>query len=319
MLQFAFATPHAPVCFWGPEMWPALHRAQVGDLPQPRQVEEEKPLFPEYEKRIRSAFAYIKRRVAEYSPDTMIMIGDDQGEVFGKYFLPSLAIYTGKTVNGSRNTGLLKMPPEENRVTLGVNTELAEYLYHGLTKMDFDMTKLEELLPPLPGEGPLRRMGLSHAFARPSVEIMPNLDLPVVPIFLNCYYPPTPSASRCYAFGRALGELLGRRKEKTCIFASGGLSHDVLGPRAGWIDEPLDRWFLERLERGEGEALKNVFTFDGAQLRAGTGELRNWIVIAGAVGSIRATVLDYIPHYHGVTGLGFAFWELGGDGVRRTS
>ena len=94
-----------------------------------------------------------------------------------------------------------------------------------------------------------------------------------------------------------------------CLYASGGLSHDVLGPRAGWVDEPLDRWCLEKLENGEGDALKNVFAFDSASLRAGTGELRNWIVIAGAIGSSRARIIDYIPHYHGATGLGFAFWE----------
>jgi aromatic ring-opening dioxygenase LigB subunit len=309
MLEFALATPHAPVCFWGPELWPALHKSQVRDLPQPPQVEEEKPRFKEYEKRMKEAFSTIKKKVAEYDPDVMIMIGDDQGELFGKYLLPSLAIYTGPTVSGSRNTGLLKMSPKENRVTLKVDQDLSNHLYHGLTGMDFDLTKIEELLPPQPGEGRLREMGLSHAFARPSVEIMPSLDLPVVLIFLNCYYPPMPSAARCYRFGQALAKLLEERKEKACIFASGGLSHDVWGPRAGWIDEPLDRWFLEKLERGQGRDLVTLFTSDGAQLRAGTGELRNWIVVAGAVGASRAKVLDYIPLYHGVTGLGFAFWE----------
>jgi hypothetical protein len=41
---------------------------------------------------------------------------------------------------------------------------------------------------------------------------------------------------------------------------STGRAHgDGGGPRAGWVDEPLDRWLLERLERNDGEALKHLF------------------------------------------------------------
>ena len=92
------------------------------------------------------------------------------------------------------------------------------------------------------------------------------------------------------------------------ILGSGGLSHDPRGPRAGWVDEPLDRWVLERLERGEGEALQHLFTFDSDTLRGGTGEIRSWIVVAGAFPAAGATVVDYLPARHAVTGLGFAYW-----------
>ena len=90
--------------------------------------------------------------------------------------------------------------------------------------------------------------------------------------------------------------------------ASGGLSHDPRGPRAGWIDTPLDRWVLEQLRLGNGEALCQLFEFDSDTLRSGTGEIRSWIVVAGAGSATPATIVDYIPAHHAVTGLGFAYW-----------
>lgn len=92
------------------------------------------------------------------------------------------------------------------------------------------------------------------------------------------------------------------------IYGSGGLSHDPIGPRAGWVDEPLDRWVIERIERGEGRKLGNLFSFDSDTLRGGTGEIRSWIVAAGAFDGVKGTMVDYIPARHAVTGLGFAYW-----------
>ncbi len=69
----------------------------------------------------------------------------------------------------------------------------------------------------------------------------------------------------------------------------------------------MDRWFLERLERNDGEALKHLFTFDSDTMRGGTGEIRAWITVAGAMRR-RATVLDYMSANHAKCGLGFAYW-----------
>ena len=92
------------------------------------------------------------------------------------------------------------------------------------------------------------------------------------------------------------------------MLGSGGLSHCPMGPRAGWVDEPLDRWVLERLAQGEGARLQELFTFDSDTLRSGTGEIRSWITVAGAFAGAR-DVVDYLPARHAVTGLGFAYWR----------
>jgi protocatechuate 4,5-dioxygenase beta chain len=109
--------------------------------------------------------------------------------------------------------------------------------------------------------------------------------------------------------GRAIERFFAKRSERVAIYASGGLSHCPVGPRAGWVDEPLDRWVLNRIETGNGEELSNLFLFDSDTLRSGTGEIRSWITVAGAFHGLAGKVVDYIPSVHAVTGLGFAMWK----------
>jgi protocatechuate 4,5-dioxygenase beta chain len=152
--------------------------------------------------------------------------------------------------------------------------------------------------------------GLGHAFTRIGrVMGLPENGIPAIILFMNAYHPPLPSAPRCYSLGRALRDVFASRPERVAIYGSGGLSHCPRGPRAGWVDEPLDRWVLERLERGEGAQLQNMFAFDSDTLRAGTGEIRSWITVAGAYDGVKAKVVDYLPARTAVTGLGFAYWK----------
>jgi nitrite reductase/ring-hydroxylating ferredoxin subunit len=74
---------------------------------------------------------------------------------------------------------------------------------------------------------------------------------------------------------------------------------------------------LGRLARGDGEQLTKLFTFESDTLHSGTGEIRCWIVAAGAMGATPATIVDYLPAYHSVTGLGFAYWAADSRRVSR--
>ena len=56
----------------------------------------------------------------------------------------------------------------------------------------------------------------------------------------------------------------------------------------------------------------DLFEFDSATLRGGTGEIRSWIVVAAACREGQATIVDYIPAHHAVTGLGFGYFSLPG-------
>jgi hypothetical protein len=116
-----------------------------------------------------------------------------------------------------------------------------------------------------------------------------------------------PSGQRCWEIGLALADIFKDRPERIAIYASGGLSHDPFGPRAGWVDEPLDRWILERIAGNRGDELTRLFSFDSDTLRGGTGEVRAWIAAAGAC-RWQAKVVDYMPIHHAKAGIGFAYW-----------
>jgi len=109
--------------------------------------------------------------------------------------------------------------------------------------------------------------------------------------------------------GRALADICRKRDQKIAIFASGGLSHDPRGPRAGWVDEPLDRSVLEALADGEPDRLSTLYTFDSDTFHGGTGEIRNWLAVGGAMGDRKATIVDYMVIHHVITGVGFAYWS----------
>jgi protocatechuate 4,5-dioxygenase beta chain len=97
--------------------------------------------------------------------------------------------------------------------------------------------------------------------------------------------------------------------------ASGGLSHDIGNYRAGWIDEPLDRWVLDHLARRKGRDLQGMFDLESDALRGGAAHVRMWTAVAGACESLgaRAEILDYIPACMAATGLGFATWAIPGS------
>ncbi|HZQ37678.1 MAG TPA: hypothetical protein VFD32_17225, partial [Dehalococcoidia bacterium] len=112
---------------------------------------------------------------------------------------------------------------------------------------------------------------------------------------------------RCAQLGEAIRDVLAERPERVAIYASGGLSHYPGEFNVGWIDRSLDKWILERLERGDIEALKHLFTFDSDNMRAGTGEVRAWISVAAAMAR-PAHVVEYVPAHCTVTGCGFVYW-----------
>lgn len=306
MLGLGLAVSHAPSMFRGVAHWPLIHRVLTAGVPQPREIENETAaVLQSYIDRINLGFEALNKQLEAFKPDVLLVVGDDQGEVFTEANMPAFCLFTCAEVHGSLNIGLIGEPEEENHVTLGCHSELALHLLNRLNGEGFDISESKELKP----LGRPKR-GLGHAFTRPVAKVTPQLNVPVIPLHVNCYFPPMPSARKCYELGRSIADAVKDRPEKIAIMASGGLSHDPRGPRAGWIDTPLDRWVLEQLRTGNSEALCHLFEFDSDTLRSGTGEIRSWIVVAGACADARATIVDYIPAHHAVTGLGFAYWLL---------
>jgi protocatechuate 4,5-dioxygenase beta chain len=303
MIGLGLASSHAPAMFRPQEVWDAIYAFRPKDVTQPKAAELETPAVIEgYIERIDRGFAVLRDALAAYRPDALIMIGDDQGDLFTPDAMPAFCVYRGEELWGSTAISYLDEPVAGSLIHLRGHAPLANAILKGLMKRGFDPAYMSKVQ----GVGRPER-GMSHMVVYPAPKLMPALDVPVIPIFINEYYPPMPTGQRCWDLGVALAEILADRPERIAIYASGGLSHDPGGPRAGWIDEPLDRWILERLERGEAHELANLFKFDSDTLRGGTGEVRAWITVAAAMNR-PATVVDYIKAHHAKAGLGFAYW-----------
>ncbi len=307
MLGLGLASSHAPGMFCPLEIWPRVYAAipESTKESQPAAAKlETRERLETYLARINKAFDILRRQLESYRPDALIMIGDHHIDLFNESNMPTLAIFTGDHVWGSSKPFYMDDPPEASRIEIPVHGELAGFVLKGLIKRGFEPSNIGAMQPL--GD-PAR--GVSHMIVLPAPKLMPSLELPIIPIFLNANFPPLPTARRCWELGLALREILSHRPERVAIYASGGLSHDPFGPRAGWIDEPLDRWVLERIESERAEELTHLFTHDSDTVRGGTAEIRAWIAVAAAC-SRPAKVVDYIPVHHIKVGLGFAYWPL---------
>jgi len=300
------ASSHAPSMFVAPERWPAIHRGLTGSVPQPPEFAAETPdVVTEHARRVKEGFATLRAQLEAAKPDALVIIGDDQNELFSKALLPSFAMFVGDEAEGTYSVSWIGEKPQDNWLKLRCNAAVARIALEGLIALGFDLAFAEKLVPQARPE-----IGLGHAFSRIGRVMQVNESgIPIVPIFTNAYHPPLPTAARCYALGQALRAIFADRPERIAIYGSGGLSHDPRGPRAGWVDEALDRWVLEQLAQADGAELCTLFRTDSPNLRGGTGEIRNWIAVAGAYNGTKATIVDYIPSRHAVTGLGFAYWN----------
>jgi hypothetical protein len=305
-LVLGLASSHAPSMFVQAQHWPTVHRGLAGTVPQPPELALETPeVIADHAERVAKGFAALRTELEAANPDAVLIIGDDQNELFSNALFPSFAIFIGDSAEGTYGISWIGEKPKDKWLKLLCNSAVAKIALEGLIARGFDFGFAEKLVPLARPE-----IGLGHAFMRIGhVMDLIQSAIPIVPIFTNAYHPPLPSAARCFALGEALRDIFAKRPERVALYGSGGLSHDPRGPRAGWVDEPLDRWVLDRIERGEGAQLQALFKADSAALRGGTGEIRNWITIAGAYDGVRATVVDYIPSRHAVTGLGFALWR----------
>jgi Catalytic LigB subunit of aromatic ring-opening dioxygenase len=255
------------------------------------------------------AIDHLAQTLARAKPDVCIILGDDQKEAFNDDNMPSLGIYYGESVDdapamaGGRasfsDVAVGKIPAE--RLTHPTDAALGEYLIESLIDNEFDVARTNKL-PPGRREG-----AIGHAFYFAYRRLMDNNVIPNVPIMVNTYYPPNaPTAKRCYKFGQALQQAVEAwdTNKRVAFIASGGLSHTV-------IEEDLDSRFIEGLEHNDVEKLTD---YPDVRFRAGTSELKNWIILSGAMAGdgLQMKLVDYVPCYRTEAGngcaMGFAEW-----------
>lgn len=273
------------------------------------QRELEPAVWDDKYRRCQEAIEALTADLAKAHADVAIVIGDDQRELFRDDGIPAFACFTGTELVDMPATGeaLERMPAgiraaswaahSDREQVHPVQKDLSAHIAEQLARDDFDLTVLRRQ--------PAGR-SLGHAFTFPRYRLGLPASTPVVPLFVNTYYPPNvPSAARCLALGKALRAAVEGwpGTARVAVIASGGLSHFV-------VDEDLDAAVLDAITARDEKVLGSL---SRDQMRSGTSEILNWIVAAGALENLDATVLDYVPGYRtpAGTGAGMAFvrWD----------
>lgn len=307
-----FNTAHSLFCYLPPERWNEVRagrplRADVplDDLQTNRKKAE----------RIRAGFAALREKLAAARPDVIVVFGDDQLECFDFTNFPSFAVYAGDAFEGALSTG--------GKARILGHPELGVALLRGLMRRGFD--------PAFCLETPKTERGVGHAVLRPAESLL-GLDTPMVPVFVNCYYAPQPTAMRCYALGRAVREIITELPGdlRVAVIGSGGLWHTPGAPDA-YLDEEFDQAILRLMTAGDARGMAQYFdryeipVGDRSQdigkrgrsstgmpgpegPQGGTRETCNWIAAAAVADGKPAVVIDYVPVYASPVGAAFAYW-----------
>jgi 3-O-methylgallate 3,4-dioxygenase len=255
-----------------------------------------------------AAMDELSRRIRDARLDVLLIVGDDQSELFRTTNNPAFAIYFGQTI---RNTAREPAAPGDNWVKSArmwrhepevdreypVKSDLAEWLIRQLCDRDFDIAAMDGLE---------RGQYEGHAFQFIHRRLLKELELPVIPVILNTFDPPNqPTPRRCVALGKALRELVAAWPQdlRVGVIASGGLSHFV-------VDEALDQKVITAIREKDSATLASL---DPKQLQAGSSEIRNWLVVGEMARDLDLEWIEYLPGYRSAaltgTGLAFAAWK----------
>ena len=291
------AMSHAPQLMLNPEHWGLLNTREKEQLPDKPELDGETTEVKWAKwNGCMEAIAKLRQKIEAFDPDVLIVVGDDQHENLVDDNMPPFSIYMGEEVEASTSLRYLKQSKSENRTKYRVDAKLAESLIAGLMDEGFD---------PAYSKRTRYDGGLGHAFARALKFLTPDASRRIIPVMVNTYYPPAPSARRCAQFGVALAKLVDRfpSANRVVVIASGGLSHTK-------IDEQLDERFIRALQHNDTDYMSAI---PASVLVEGTSEIRNWIVTAAAA-NCSGTMVDYFPLYRTRTGvgcaMGFAYWQL---------
>lgn len=262
---------------------------------------------------MKTSFSKLKNELEASSPDVLIVIGNEhQGEELVDHrYNPALSIYTGDTiVSGVFPTefkgfefedGIL----EQVGVGLGMDqhhewpgsSEFAEKLVSALIDEEFDVGVIKKSGETMHG----------HAWTTVMVELMQEKQIPIIPLHLNTFPPNELTPSRCYDLGKAIYKVIQKLPDtvRVGIIASGGLSHFV-------TDTDIDNTVIEAIKSKSEQTLRQL---PRERLKAGSSEIRNWVILAGAMEEFNLNWLDYTPVFRtlGGTGIGmtFASWVKG--------
>jgi len=226
-------------------------------------------------------YAPVHRWLAQARPDVVVVFYNDHGLNFFLDKMPTFAVGAAPNYrNADEGWGLPQVPPFQGE------QGLSWHLIDALTAEDFDLTTCQEMV-------------VDHAFTLPMALLWPEQQWPVkvVPVCINTVQFPLPSARRCYALGEAVGRAIASwdGAQRVMVMGTGGLSHQLDGERAGFINRDFDLQFMESLVHDPQWATQ--FNTHELVEKAGTQgvELLMWLATRGALG---AKVREVHRNYH---------------------
>lgn len=222
-----------------------------------------KPMFDGYD--------FSKKWMAENTPDVAIIIYNDHASYFGMEIMPTFAMGLANTFEiCDEGYGPRPIP-----VVAGA-PDLATHIAGSLITDDFDMTILNVL-------------EVDHGLTVPLSLMFGTPDTwptNVIPLAVNVVMNPQPSGVRCLALGKAIRRAV-QQFEKDLdvqVWGTGGMSHQIQGARAGLINEPWDRRFMDDLIN-DPETLQYKKHLEYMVEAGSEGvELIMWLIMRGALG-----------------------------------
>ena len=220
------------------------------------------PLFKGYEP--------AKRWFKDNTPDVIFLVFNDHATAFSMEMIPTFAIGTAAEYRPADEGWGPRPVPQ----VMG-HPDLASHIAQSVIQQDFDLTIVN-------------KMDVDHGLTVP-LSLMCGQPqawpCPVIPFAVNVVQYPVPSGNRCYQLGRAIGRAISSYDQdlKVQIWGTGGMSHQLQGPRAGLINREFDNDFLDQLIADPAELARKPH-IDYVREAGSEGiELVMWLIARGAM------------------------------------
>jgi protocatechuate 4,5-dioxygenase beta chain len=229
-----------------------------------------------------AGYDWTKAWQAEQQPDVVILVYNDHASAFDMKVIPTFAIGCGERFKPADEGWGPRQVPD----VIG-HPDLAWHIAQSLILDEFDMTIINE-------------MDVDHGLTVPLTMIFGQPEAwpaRVIPLAVNVVTYPPPTGNRCWALGEAIARAVESFPEdlNVQIWGTGGMSHQLQGPRAGLINAEWDNRFLDRLE-GSTQELRHIPHIEYLRETGSEGiEMVMWLIMRGALG---ATTRTLHRHYH---------------------
>lgn len=237
----------------------------------------------DYWKPFFDGFPPVRQWLADVRPDVAVVFYNDHGLNFFLDAMPTFAVgAAARYDNADEGWGLPVYKSFEG------HPNLSWHLIEALVEAEFDITTCQKMMVD-------HALSIPFELAWPDAEAWP---VKLVPIAINTVQFPVPSPRRCLALGQAVGRALRNWKggERIVVMGTGGLSHQLEGARAGFMNPDYDRFCLDHLA-DDPAALTGHTAEQVAELAGTQGiEILNWIAARGALGDAPQAMV--MRNYH---------------------